>query len=248
MNELTSKLCEQYRPVLAVVVYKQEFSSGYGQAPYYLEGHDILPDGAIGAGSPLQHDTLLGIAESLGKKIASDGNLEGDVPESLLYFGKLPGGKYKMIWYRPACKQMVFFTKGTGLKSGKCMVPATVFVAESGKLNVYCTAANDRPSAVTKIMMAPYYNVSDSGNMCLGSANVPIPRKKTFTAIIDYWEAMFWQSEFSHESGSNEKVTGGKLPSVWKSQLANPNRPFDTDLLKPHKRGKKILTFKDLTA
>lgn len=231
---------------MAVVVYAKDKRSGYGDLPYYLESHPIMADGSIGAGSPLQHDTLLGIAEVLGKRIGSNGDLQGEIPERLLYYSKLPGGKFKLLWYRPAHKETVFFTKATGIKSGKCMVPATIFEAVSGKLNVYCTASCERPGPATKLMMAPYYNVSDSGNMCLGSANVPIPRKKTFTAIIDYWEAMFWQSEFSHESGSDDKVAGGKLPSVWKVQMAKPTKPFDTALLKPQKNGKKILTLKDL--
>ena len=43
----------------------------------------------------------------------------------------------------------------------------------------------------------------DESHVCLGNAKVEKPVDNSFTTIIDYWEKMFWGSDFSHILGPN---------------------------------------------
>jgi len=74
---------------------------------------------------------------------------------------------------------------------------------------------DERPTAETKLCMAPYWNCYDNGVCCTGS--MKIPQEKS-VAAIDLWEESFFQSEFTHASGVRKHVRfrGGFL-ALWQS-------------------------------
>ena len=71
-----------------------------------------------------------------------------------------------------------------------------------------------------------HYNVNNS--VCLGSAKVRKPKDDTFEAWIEYWEQMFWKSEFSHILGSNP--INGNLAVITKKCIKE-GCPFPMELL-----------------
>ena len=80
---------------------------------------------------------------------------------------------------------------------------------------VRALAKDERPTAETKLCMAPYWNCYDNGVCCTGS--MKIPQEKS-VAAIDLWEESFFQSEFTHASGVRKHVRfrGGFL-AMWQS-------------------------------
>jgi PRTRC genetic system protein B len=240
MNGLTEKLMSEYNPTLALVVYQHTIRTSEQQ--YYIESHCIDENGALMAARPLQQDTLQGIVDVFYNSHNTSSDISGPIPGNLLYFSKMPGSKYKMAWWVSEMKQHLFFTTETKIKSGYAWIPPTLFVVNDNRLFVYAMKKNERPSPKTPIMIAPYYNLSDSGLMCLGNAVVKKPAVKTFENTMQYWMDLFFLSEFSHESGTDNKVEGGNLDQVWKDLLKNKKKRFDSNLLLPYKRNKKNVT------
>ena len=83
------------------------------------------------------------------------------------------------------------------------------------------------------------FNVTGS-SVCLGSANIDLPKNLTYESLLQYWEKKFWLTEFSH-LGGNGNPTRSNLVLVTK---AARNKPFDLKELKPlnNMKLKDILT------
>src|SRR5690349_15115267 len=118
-NQRTSVLMSEYRPQLAVVVYQ----SGTERDDYYLESHTITAEG-----KPLLQETLQEMVDVFFDERKNTVNVRGLIPDNLLSFDLLPGGHYKMVWYRPAEIRVMHFAKQLQLPTAKTWVPAMVYV------------------------------------------------------------------------------------------------------------------------
>lgn len=235
MNQITEDLVATYSPKLAVVVYSTSDENG----KYYLESHDIDDKGRILAGKPLQQQTLQAVVDVFFTDNLRRQAIEGVIPENLLHFSALPGGEYKMAWYRPAQVRPVHFVEKLKIPSGSANMPPLVFVADRGDLAVYAFTGTDRPAENTMMYRAPFYNVNADGDVCLGNSKVKLPEKKTYTNMMVYWETLFYNSEFSHINGSNP--TKSPLSNIWKSLVRNKKSLFPLDELIEYKTLKSIL-------
>lgn len=238
MNLLTSTITGTYVPISALVVYEHAGTDGRS---FYIEHHPIGSDGHLGAGRPLQQETLQSMSSLLSDNMPKEFP-HGPVPPGLLYFEVKPGGRYKLAWWSAPCRREVFFSKGTGLKSGQCHVPGTIFMVDGKNLWAWAVKGNAIPGEQEPLFHGPYHNLSDNGKMCLGNARAAKPRARTFNAIINYWEQMFFSSEFTHESGDMGKVARGNLKQAWAARLKKPSVQFDDSLLVPYKnKGQQVL-------
>lgn len=109
------------------------------------------------------------------------------------------------VWWRPASRAPVFFNlardvanapKLRKLSGRRMWHPPLVFRAEGANLWVRALLKNERPTAGTRLMAAPYFNVSATGGVCVGSMRKPHDRS---LASIDGWERAFFESEFTHQ-------------------------------------------------
>lgn len=223
-NDRTSALMSTYRPKLAVIVYQAKADNN----DYYLESHTINEDGKLMEGKPLLQETLQGMVDVFFDERQNKANIKGLVPDNLLSFDLLPGGNYKMVWYRPAEIRVMHFAKQLKLPTAKTWVPATLYVVDRKDFRVFALKSNTRPTEKTKIYRAPYHNVSDGGNVCLGNANVKKPVEKTYVNYIKYWEDLFWLSEFSHLNGG--RAVKSNLDKVWKSLLTSKTKKKWSDI------------------
>ena len=74
--------------------------------------------------------------------------------------------------------------------------PPLVFVLDGEHgFSVRALLENRRPAARSAIAIAPYWNVNESGSVCLGS--MATPRTAGFSSL-DEWVESFFQSEFTH--------------------------------------------------
>ena len=197
MNKL--ELHSDMLPHMAIIVYKTSQS-------YYLERRKIKEDGKMGAGVPLTQKCLTGLVSALSP---SDKNIiHGAIPNCMLYSDSR-AGKSIYVWYRKEEKKYLLFDKKLQIPNGEMYIPGLVFQVSGQQLSVY--AYKGRLTESSKLYRAPFFNVSVE-YVCLGNASFEYPDERTYSNIIQYWENMFWKSEFSHILGSNPVV--GNLKAV----------------------------------
>ncbi len=216
-NGLTNLLKEEYIPEMAIIVYS------CSENRVYLERRDIT-DGKMGAGKPLSKECITSII----KAIAEDSDelevgFHGIIPRNLL-FADTTTGRTRLVWYNPPMKRRMFFTKSLGIPEGEIMVPGIVYAADNNSLSVYVFKGKEPKD---KLFQAPFFNVNNHA-VCLGSAKVTKPKNLTYQEAIEYWEKMFWNSEFSHLYGSNP--INGNLAVITKSCIED-GIPFPTKVL-----------------
>lgn len=231
MNHRTNLLTSSYSPQLSIVVYKSE-----SENEFFLESHSINEQGQILEGKPLLQETLQGIVDVFFDERKNTSAIQGIIPDNLLSYTLLPGGNYRMVWFRPAEIRVIHFAKELKLDTNRCWVPAIVYLAERDDLSVYALKANTRPTENTKLFTAPFHNVADDGDVCLGNSIVKKPAVKTYLSLMKYWEDLFWLSEFTHLNGSNK--TKSDMGKVWKRLLASKTKIkwSDTKELLPYEK------------
>ena len=137
-------------------------------------------------------------------------------------------GNEKLVWYRKPEVRKLFFTKSLEIPDGDMRVPGLVYVASGKQLRVLAFKGS-KPKSV--LYLAPFMN-TDASHVCLGNSKVKTPDERTFTNVINYWETMFWQSEFSHILGENPCL--GNLATITKDCILN-GKPFPDNMLKQAK-------------
>lgn len=231
---LTKTLHKQYKPEVAIMVYRSQDND------YYLESHEMqLVKGkhVLGAGIPLSEDTINSLVEYFKGKEGRESILKGDVPANVLY---VHWGVEKriLIWHNPPMKRAMHFTKALAIPGGAAMQPGLIYASINGSLDVFAFEGYERPVGDTKLMRAPYHNVSRDGSVCLGSARVNKPRDNSYIAMMKYYEDLFWGSEFSHLAGEETPIRGN-LNSYWKKAIKQ-HSDFDYSVLLPCEKRKKF--------
>ncbi|MDF2189316.1 hypothetical protein [Paraflavitalea sp. CAU 1676] len=241
MNQLTETLMKTYRPSLAIVVYTNGMDEWHDA---YLESHAFNDKGQLLEGKPLKQETIQGLVDVFFDERQNRVQIGGIIPANMIHFDVRPGGYYDMTWFRPAEKRHLFFVDGLHIPSGEAMVPAMLYQVKRKGLYVYALTSDERPALTTELYNAPYHNVSSDGDVCLGSAKVKKPTTRTYQAEMEYWEAMFWKSEFTHLAHA-QNPTRTNLNLIWKG-LIGTNNAFDNQELLPYMAGKKHLKLANL--
>ena len=230
-NELTDMLHQQQLPFMALTVYK---NSQTGDV--YIESHKINVEGRMLAGCPLTLKCITELVESLS---VEQGTVpHGIVPENLIYFDTRKGHE-RYLWWNPPCSRIMFFSKSLNIEDGEYHLPGIIYDTNGENLDVYAFKG-EKPDLGSKLFKAPLFNVTGQ-KVCLGNAKIKFPDNPTFSDYIHYWEKKFWLTEFSH-LGGNINPTKSNLVTVTK----NMTESFDYNELIPLKKGKKILTLKDI--
>lgn len=102
-------------------------------------------------------------------------------------------------WWVPAAIRPMFFAETCDGKTLNAKVfphPPLVFAIERGsQLAVRALVVNERPGRNTAIAVAPYWNTSPDGSVCLGS--MPTPESAALD-LLEAWVEGFFRSEFTH--------------------------------------------------
>lgn len=224
-----NQLIAEYKPTLALVVY---MAGEKGNEEYYLESHRIGNAGEILEGKPLLQETLNDIVDVFFDERKNKTGISGFLPENLLSFDVLPGGYYSMVWYQPAQIKLMHFAENLKIPSGEAEVPAMIYKANRKDLSVYAIKSKSRPDLKTALFKAPFHNVYTNGEVCLGNAKLKKPTEKTYQSEMQYWEDLFWKSEFSHLNGS-VSPTKSNINTLWKKAIKAKTQKWDNNELKP---------------
>lgn len=206
----------------AILVY----SGGKASNSAFASWHDVDGDSAgtprLGPAVPLTTAFLRELSRGLGAMTRPE-----VLPDNVLV--RTPES---MVWWRPAHRSKMFFRHDDelGSVSGRTFPqPPLLYRVTQHELWIRALAANVRPTAATKLMVAPYYNVNTEGTVCQGTMLSP---EDASVAAMEQWERSFFESEFTHIYGSGHFTRHpGGVAGLW-SSLAG-KRTFPMDQLSP---------------
>ncbi|MRJ09334.1 PRTRC system protein B [Ornithobacterium rhinotracheale] len=161
---------------------------------------------------------------------------KGIIPTNVLHIN--PSKKGSLIWYTKAQKRTLYFVESLEIPSGTAYTPPLLWKATKQSLSIYALKSNRRPQEHTKLYYAPFFNVYENSNVCMGSVNIDIKETTSLEDFIQAWETYFFESYFSHLQNFNP--INGNCVSIWK-QIINTDKPFPTKELKENSK-----TLKDI--
>lgn len=209
----------------ALLVYK-------GKTRGFVTWHEARHDAA--GGSP-----FLGEAQELTTEFVhhlAEG-LQTSVPMEILPENVLARTAEAIVWWTPAKVRNMFFAAhdpaAYKLNGRRFSQPPLVWKVSGKELWVRALREGRRPLAETHLMIAPYWNVDgESGWTCQGSMHSPDDMSVRSTPL---WEHAFYQSEFTHHTGTRRlTIHPAGFLGLWNS-LAGGRRKFPVEHLIPAK-------------
>ncbi|MDE3187094.1 MAG: PRTRC system protein B [Acidobacteriota bacterium] len=167
---------------------------------------DYARQPALGPAKPLTIEFVHSLVQALGGRVQVE-----FLPESVI------ARTERLIawWTRPQKRQMFFgTTQGDmgGINGAIFPQPALVWLAMDRSLSVRALKEDRRPRADTKLCVAPYWNLYETGNVCLGSMRAP---DNSTVASIPQWEQSFYESEFTHGNIGRLTRHPGGFEGLW---------------------------------
>lgn len=158
-------------------------------------------------------------------------SLRGATEVEVLPENVLAKSERLVAWWTPAQRRRMFFQEaqghGKGLHGKMFPQPALVWRVENESLAIRALAENARPVATTKLAVAPFWNLSEGGSVCLGSMRCP---RAASVKSIAGWERGFYESAFTHANVNRLTRDEGGFVGLWQP-LADRDVPFPTDSL-----------------
>jgi PRTRC genetic system protein B len=107
------------------------------------------------------------------------------------------------VWWVPAATRTMFFSAncdGKSLSGKSYPHPPLVFsLLGNQHLAVRALLVNERPGRNSQVAIAPYWNTSVDGGVCLGSMRTP---QNSDVNALDAWVDGFFKSEFTHSNAT----------------------------------------------
>ena len=202
----------------ALLVYRDRQSS-------FITRHDVQAQKSgpptLGPAQPL----TLAFVESLMR------SLGGGVAAEVLQESVLAKGDRLIVWWTPARRRQMFYEnpegKAVDLNGQVFPQPPLVWKVENGELSIRALVRNKRPQAATALAVAPFWNLSDDGRVCVGTMRRP---DSATAASIPAWERGFYESAFTHANVGRLTRHQGGFEGLWES-LKGKRRRFPAETL-----------------
>ena len=234
MKDITQDFSALYYPKSALVFYQTKS----GSKATYVEHFDMDRNGMPVNAHPLTEREANRLAKALKTaKEEKEPLLKpmGILSTQVLYFQ--PTGS-KVVWFTKAMQRELYFAETLGIPKGKANVPPMLWVASRSSLTVFALTNNRRPAEKTKLYNAPFFNVYENGNVCMGSVDIQIKKTASLEEFMSSWEGYFFNSYFSHLMNNYNPIKGNCI-NLWKD-LIHTDSPFPIEVLTPSN-----LTLKD---
>ncbi|HKR03487.1 MAG TPA: hypothetical protein VJY62_02545 [Bacteroidia bacterium] len=191
-----------YSPKQALIVYSTNpAEKDRTETKYYVEVSDIMQDGSkafIGSGKPVTKQSLQLLMDVVAKNDKQTYYSISDiVPTNLLVIDQRPG-RNVIAWWQTTKRQTLLIKNKPSITA---WTPPLVFIVKNNTLVVTALNKNRRPSILTRLHHAPFFNVYSDHKVCLGNVKVP-KTSGDINELIAAWEKAFWNSEFT------DNVTG----------------------------------------
>lgn len=202
--DITTNVEERPRVKLstALLVYTGTESS-------FVMQHEIISDATgesrIGPGVPVTRKFVSSLTESLGRKVELT-----FMPENVLACTT----ETIVWWEKPAVRPMFWSPSADRehLNGRLYPQPALLFVVDRNGLAIWALADEGRPTPSSKLFNAPYWNVSQNGSVCLGSARVP---NQVSVNNLSAWRDCFFESAFSHQNATLRTTHEQGCDGLW---------------------------------
>src|SRR3546814_8026531 len=76
-------------------------------------------------------------------------------------------------------------------------VPAMLWKADRNRLSLFALNSKGKPKAETTLYRAPFFNVYEDGNVCMGTVETDFSEAENIEEFMQQWERAFWESYFS---------------------------------------------------
>lgn len=237
MKNITALFYDIYAPFKALTLYR---SKRDGDDSIYVEAYDIDSEGKPINATPLsaaECDRLSVMLQDSTELKTSFLQPKGIIPARVLYVCNRNLGY--AIWYSPPQTVNLFFKEDLHLPNGKAHVPAMIWKATQDALHVYALKTKSRPDEQTKLYEAPFFNLYEDGEVCMGTVKVELDPKCCLEDFMQTWEGYFWNSKFSHLIQHYSPVKSN-IVQLWQS-LIGQDKTFPTEILNANG-----LTLKDI--
>lgn len=136
-----------------------------------------------------------------------------------------------IAWWTPPQRRQMFYQNSEGrvaeLNGRTFSQPPLVWRVDSGDLMIRALMENKRPQSVTKLAVAPFWNLSDNGRVCTGSMRRP---DGASVSSIPDWERGFYESAFTHANVGRLTRHAEGFEGLW-SGLAGKRKSFPLNTL-----------------
>ena len=237
MKDIKQDFGMLYRPTSALVFYQSDERN----KDTYAEHFDMDKNGNPINAHPLTEREAKVLAKALTlntKKEKSRDFLKpkGILPTNILHIS--PSEKGTVLWYTKTQQRQIYFVDSLGIPNGKAQVPPMLWLASKSSLTVFALANDRRPTEKTPLHYAPYFNIYEKGNVCMGTVGIDIKNSASVEEFIQAWEHYFFNSYFSHSLCEN--LTKKNIVNLWKD-LINTDKPFPKEVLKKNNKTLKNL-------
>ncbi|TWI20307.1 PRTRC system protein B [Sphingobacterium siyangense] len=229
MNNIKENLGKLYHPQSALVFYQTKGSA----KDTYVEYFDMDRNGAPINAHPLTVREASQLAKALKMaKQEKEPTLKptGIISNNMLHLDAIKG---KAIWFTKGMKREMFFSQSLEIPKGIANVPPLLWVANRQSLYVFALKTDRRPTEKTKLYNAPFFNVYENGNVCMGNVDIRIKKTASLEEFTKAWEDYFFNSYFSHLMNSYNPIKGNCV-MLWE-ELINNRGAFPKEVLKKNK-------------
>jgi PRTRC genetic system protein B len=231
MKNISPIFSDLFRPEHLLVFYQNDNKEN---SRYYVEAFQLDSAGHPLAPHPLSESEAQQLAKLLQQ---SDGlqhkngflDADGLLPPKVLYTRQDP--QPFAVWFTPAAIVPLLFQKSLHIPSGPAAIPPLIWKATAKSLSVYACKDADRPTITTRLYHAPFFNLYENGQVCMGTVQVAISSDCSLEKFVSLWEGYFFGSYFAHLLIDQSPVEGN-IVELWKS-LVGTGGPFPLDKLKP---------------
>lgn len=229
MKDITQDFGTLYHPTTALVFYQTDERN----KETYVEYFDMDKSGKPINAHPLTEREAETLAKALIVKTQKEKNQDflkpkGILPTNILQIN--PSENSSVLWYTKSMKRQLFFTENLEIPNGRAEIPAMLWFANKRSLKIFALANNRRPTEKTELFYAPFFNVYEDGNVCMGTVDVHIQNSTSLKEFTEKWEDYFFNSYFSHLMNEHNPINGNCV-NLWKS-LINTEKPFPKEALK----------------
>jgi PRTRC genetic system protein B len=237
MKNVSQQFNQQYVPFKALLLYQcdsvDEDNYRQKQTDVYVESYDIGKQGNPINAHPLSMSEMVALSELFQSTQEVKSNYlksRGMLPNKVLFIN--PSHNGYAVWHTPPQEVDLFFVDGLKIPSGKAKIPAMIWKATKDSLYVYALKGKSKPTEKTTLFHAPYFNIYQNGNVCMGTVSIAIDRFTSLENFMELWEAYFFNSYFSHTIGGHSGCSAD-LTQVWREQ-ATTDRDFPNEVLVKH--------------
>ena len=236
MKDITQNFGTLYHPLSALVFYQTKGSS----KTTYVEHFDMDKNGSPINAHPLTEREAKVLAKAFNtdkEKNKAFLKSKSILPTNILHINPSENGS--VLWYTKARKTKMFFIESLEIPKGMAEAPAMLWYANKQNLMVFALATDRRPTEKTALYHAPFFNVYEGGNVCMGTVDVNIKNSASIEEFTTAWEDYFFNSYFSHLMEDHNPIKGNCV-SLWK-KLIQTGEAFPKEVLKKNNRTLKNL-------